>query len=151
MGVRILRRLNDDERGVSMVEFGFVAPVLALMVAGIVDLSMGLSHRFGLQQAVNRSLEMVQANRVQGNATSTGPDYSVLVRETAAAAGVTEDKVTMTRWLECDGVKQGSFDGSCAATADAARYVELRVVKDFVGRMFVKTVPVTVAGAVRIQ
>lgn len=144
--------LGRDQRGVSMIEFGIIAPFLALLVGGMVDLSMGLSQRFSMQQALNRSLEMVQANRPHADADESQVDYSFLVREVASAAGVSENKVTLTRWLECNGARQASYDGTCAETADAARYIELRVVKDFTGRMFVKTtVPITAAAAVRIQ
>ena len=144
--------LARDERGVSMIEFGIIAPFLALMVGGMVDLSMGLSQRFSMQQALNRSIEMVQANRPHADADETDIDYGFLVKEVATAAGVAENKVTMTRWLECNGAKQASYDATCAQGTDSARYIELKVVKDFTGRMFVKTtVPITAAAAVRIQ
>lgn len=145
------RPLLADERGVSMIEFGFMAPLLALLVAGIVDLSMGLSHRFSLQQALNRSLEMVQANRPDMGSEESAPDYEYLRQEAATAAGVSLDKVTMNRWLECNGVKQPQFTGTCAQDQELARYVELQVVKNFEGKMYVKTVPVTATAAVRVQ
>ena len=61
LGRFAIRKLRGDERGVSVVELGLVAPVLALMIAGIIDLSQGLAQRFAMQQAVNRSLELVLA------------------------------------------------------------------------------------------
>ena len=145
------RSVSRDERGVTFVEFGFLAPILAVLVAGIVDLSMGLSHRFSLQQAVNRSLEVVQANRPQMSSDESDVDYTYLATETATAAGVPASKVTLTKWCECDGVKQSSYTGSCTDGAELARYVQIRVTKDFSGKMLVKTVPVVATAAVRVQ
>jgi Flp pilus assembly protein TadG len=145
------RSVSRDERGVTFVEFGFLAPILAVLVAGIVDLSMGMSHRFSLQQAVNRSLEVVQANRPQMNSESNDVDYTYIATEAATAAGVTADKVTLTKWRECDGVKQSTYTGFCADGAELARYVQVRVTKDFKGRLYVKTVPVVATAAVRVQ
>jgi Flp pilus assembly protein TadG len=149
--LRVVRPIAEDRRGVSMIEFGFLAPVLAVLIGAIIDLSMGLSHVFTLQQSLDRSLQVVQANRPQQSAQASSVDLSYLKQEVATAAGVTEDKVVMTRWLECNGVKQTNYDGSCADGADTARYVDLRVTKDYVGKMYLKTFPVTASAAVRIQ
>lgn len=149
---RVSRAVRRDERGVSMIEFGLIAPFMALLIGGIVDLSMGLSQRFSMQQALNRSLEMVQANRPQADADDSEIDYDFLVQEVASAAGVPASKVTLTKALECNGTKQASYAGSCAQGTDSARYLELKVVKDFTGRMFVKTtVPITATASVRVQ
>jgi Flp pilus assembly protein TadG len=146
-----IRSIASDLRGVSMIEFGFLAPILAVLLGVIVDLSMGLSHVFTLHQSVNRSLEVVQANRPQQSAQDSDVDFSYLVREAAQAAGVTEDKVTLDRWLECNGVRQSAYTGTCADTADTARYVELRVAKEYKGKMYLKSYPVTARAAVRVQ
>ena len=145
------RSVSRDERGVTFVEFGFLAPILAVLVAGIVDLSMGMSHRFSLQQAVNRSLEAVQANRPQMNSEANDVDYTYLATETATAAGVPVSKVTLTKWRECNGVKQSTYTGFCPDGVELARYVQVSVTKDFTGRMYVKTVPVVATAAVRVQ
>jgi Flp pilus assembly protein TadG len=148
--IALVRSLAGDERGVSMVEFAFLLPLLALLVAGIIDLSQGFSHRFALQQALNRSLEIVQANRPDTDSEGSDVDYAYLVTEAATAAGVTPDKVTLTRWRECDGARQ-PYIGQCAPGVEMARYVELQVRKDFVGKLYLKTVPVTATAAVRVQ
>lgn len=146
-----MRRIARDRRGVSMIEFALLAPVLAVLMGAMIDLSMGLSHVFSLQQSLNRSLEIVQANRPQQSATTSEVDFSYLTKEVAQAAGVPESKVVITNWLECNGVKQTDYNGTCADGADTARYVDLRVTKDYVGKMYLKTFPVTATAAVRIQ
>jgi Flp pilus assembly protein TadG len=144
-------RIARDRRGVSMIEFGLLAPVVAVLMGAMIDLSMGLSHVFSLQQSVSRSLEMVQANRPQKAATASDVDFTYLTDEVAKAAGVPTSKVVITKWLECNGVKQSSYNGSCADGADTARYVDLKVTKDYVGKMYLKTFPVSANAAVRIQ
>ena len=149
--IRRLRRLPGDERAVSMVEMAIVAPVLALFVVGIADLSQALSQQFTMQQAVNRSLEMLMANPVQGDPADDDIDYSFLKEEAAAAAGVSEDKVALDRWLQCDGLRQPEFTGTCAAGQEMARYVSLRMEDSFTGGFHFATIPMTAAGAIRIQ
>jgi Flp pilus assembly protein TadG len=148
----LLRALRRDEQGTTLVEMGFLLPILAVMIAGIIDLSMGISARFSLQQSVTRSLEMIQANRPSiTNMQSNTVNYDFLKQEVAAAAGVGVDKVTLNQWLECSGVRQSSYTGTCAATQDTARYIELVVTKNYVGKLYVKTVPLRATAAVRVQ
>jgi Flp pilus assembly protein TadG len=149
---RALRRLRRDESGASLVEMGFLLPILAVMIAGIIDLSMGISERFSLQQSLNRSLEIVQANRPSiTNMQNNTVNFDYLRQEVATVAGVTLDKVTLNQWLECNGVRQGSYNGVCLANQDIARYVELTVTKNYVGKLYVKTVPLRASAAVRVQ
>jgi Flp pilus assembly protein TadG len=147
---RLLARLRRDERGASLIEFGLLAPVLALLVGGVIDLGEGLSERFQIQQAVNRSLEQLHSLPPQALANQKDVDYSFLTTEAQTAAG-TGSTVTLTKWLECDGVKQNSWDGSCPAGDDTARYVHLQVVKTFKGSFFMKSRTMTATGALRVQ
>jgi Flp pilus assembly protein TadG len=145
-----LPSLARDERGTSLIEFGFLAPALAVLAMGVIDLSRGLAERFQLQQAVARSLELVQARPAVAGATATDLDYSFAVTEAQAAAG-TGATVTMTRWLECDGVEQNSVTAVCAEDQDSARYLRLRIVKNFQGDFYFSTIRMTATGAVRTQ
>jgi Flp pilus assembly protein TadG len=159
--LRRLAALQHDERGVSAVEFALLAPVLATLILGIIDLSTGLSHRFTLQQAVNRSLEIVQANRVQRGREGGTPDYDFLRTEVAAAAGIPVADVTLTQWRECDGARATTFEGSCpdrlnAATntvepADTARYIQLRATRSFTGKVYAKRMTLQATSSVRVQ
>lgn len=145
-----LPTLARDERGTSLIEFGFLAPFLAMLAMGIIDLSRGLAERFAIQQAVSRSLELVQARPALASATATDADYSFALdaAEDAAGAGAT---VTMTRWLECNGVEQASVTGLCADGQDTARYLRIRIAKNFQGDFYFSRIPMTATGAVRTQ
>lgn len=146
-----VRRLSEDARGASLVEFALVLPLLVLLVSGIADLGRGLSERFTLQQAVNRSLELLQAHPPRAGANADSVDYSHLAEQAAAAADVSLDHVTISQWLECDNERQSAFDDSCAADEETARYLRLRIDKDFNGTFFLGTYPMVATGAVRVQ
>jgi len=146
-----LPSLARDERGTSLIEFGFLAPFLALLAMGVIDLSRGLAERFAIQQAVNRGLELVQARPAVAAANEDDVDYSFVETEVAAAAGVPETQVTLTRWLECDGVDSGNVNGTCEDGQDTARYLRVRVTKDFNAEFWFDTIPMAASGTLRTQ
>jgi Flp pilus assembly protein TadG len=147
----LFARLRRDDRGASLIEFGIMAPVLALLVGGVIDLSEGLSERYKIQQAVTRSLEQLQVQPAQADFNKSDVDYTYLQTEAATAAGVPTSQVTLTKWLMCDGVKQASWTGSCQTGQDTARYVHLQIAKTFTGFFFMKSKQMTATGAVRVQ
>ena len=149
--VRCCAALAGDRRGTSVVEMGFLAPVLGMLVMGVIDLGQGLSERYTLQQAVNRSIELLHTNPPEGAADEDDVDYSYLVAQAAEAAEVPTSQVTLTRWLECDGAKEASYTATCGDGEDTARYLELRIDKDFDANFFLGTMPMVATGAIRIQ
>jgi len=146
-----LVRLARDTRGASLTELALVTPLLFVFFAGIIDLGQGLSERFTMQQAVNRSLELLQAGPQEADAESDQVDYSYLTAEAAAAADVPPENVTLRRWLECDNVPQPDFAGDCDADEDTARYLQLRIEKEYEGWLFLDGYRMAATGAMRIQ
>ncbi len=116
--------LRRADRGASLIEFALFAPVLALMIMGISDVAMGYSAKLKLEQAAYRSLEKVAVGTVQS-------DYSYLRAEAATAAEVPITNVTVDNWLECDRVRQASFDGTCPAGQMISRYVQITILSTF--------------------
>ncbi|HEU0133250.1 MAG TPA: TadE/TadG family type IV pilus assembly protein [Allosphingosinicella sp.] len=147
--------LARDERGTSLIEFGFLVPFLALLTMGVIDLSRGLAERFAIQQAVSRGLELVQSRPALAAATASDVDYSFVKTEVGRAAGIkpaeVDQHVTVTRWLECNGVDAGDVNGTCPTNQDTARYLKVRVTKAFVGEFYLKTVPMAASGTLRTQ
>ncbi len=141
--------LSQDERGTSVIELAIIAPFLAMLIMGIIDLSTGFSRRLELIEAVNRTIEKVAAKNFEIPSGADGPDFAYLREDAAEAAGVPEDDVTVTRWLECDGEEQDDFEGTCAkdetrvecqtvdpdpdlgCTPVMARYVQIRIDSSF--------------------
>lgn len=150
--MKLLPALARDERGTSLIEFGFLAPFLALLTMGVIDLSRGIAERFALQQAINRGLELVQARPAYADATSGDVDYSFVKTEVAAAAEVKDPaQVTLTRWLECDGGDPKAVTDTCEDGQDVARYLRVRVTKTFIGEFYYKTIPLAASGTLRTQ
>lgn len=115
----------SDQRGTSVIEFALFAPIVALMVMGIVDFARGFSAKFTLESAVQRTLEKAVVGSIQA-------DYQYLRNEAAQAAGVPVANVTVTNWLECNGVKNPSFTGICTdEDAHVARYLQIRIQSNF--------------------
>ena len=152
MSIRtLLARLAADRRGTSVTELALVAPLLTLFATGLIDVGQGMSERFTMQQAVNRSLEQLQAGPIEGDADSNDVDYAFLVADAAAAADVPPSDVSVRRWLECGNEPQPDFDDSCDLGEETARYLELRIDKLYEARFFLGDHALTASAAVRIQ
>ncbi|MGA9581130.1 MAG: TadE/TadG family type IV pilus assembly protein [Allosphingosinicella sp.] len=149
--MKLPSNLARDERGTSLIEFGFLAPFLALLTMGVIDLSQGLAERFAIQQAVNRGLELVQARPAVADAQSGEVDYEFVRDEVALAAEVPESQVTLTRWLECDGAEKGDVNGTCEDGEAVARYLRVRVTKNFNGEFYYDSIPMVASGTLRTQ
>lgn len=130
-----IRRLGSDERGTSIVELGLFMPFLLTLIVGIVDVSNGLAMRFMLHKAVHRTLELATTHTQSMEDDESELDFSFLEAEAARAAQIpdedVEEDVEVSEWLECDGVQQPDFNGSCAEGESIARYVQVRVEKDY--------------------
>jgi Flp pilus assembly pilin Flp len=164
MNIRLpkLRRLARDERGVSLIELGLVAPFLSVLLMGCIDLGMGLSRRYDLQQAAHRTIELANVRALTAASDSNEIDFSFIKTEAMAAGRVDEDQVTLTRWLECDGeVMEPDVRVCPEADQKVARYIQLEI-NDQYEPMFELakiypitnrdgTIQMTVEAAVRIQ
>ena len=150
----MLKRLRREERGVTVVEFAFVAPVLVLFLLGIVDGARAISAKLTIDQAAYRGLEKIAVGTVQ-------TDYTFAQTEAATAAGVPTSNVTVTNWVECNGKKMPNFTDTCTGTQQTARYVQIAITKSFVpsfgyGKYFLSAdssgnVAMSTSAAIRIQ
>lgn len=148
--------LVRDCRGVGIMELALITPVLAVMLIGIVDLSRGLAARASLAQAAYRTLERVTVGGAQN-------DYTYLQAEAAEAARVTPDRVTVEKWLECDGERQADYNAVCAPEKMISRYVQITIRSTYqpsfrygpLSQTFGQTadgsVPITAVAAVRVR
>lgn len=123
--IRRIRTLVRDERGASIIEMAMVAPVLAMLLVGMVDISRAYSAKLQLEQAAQRSIEKVQQYRTT---TST---YATLQSEAATAAGVSATAVTVDYWLECNGARAADYNSSCTSGQTSARYISVSIDKNF--------------------
>ena len=114
-----LRTLRDDDRGAAIIELAMVAPVLALMTIGVVDLSNGFGKKMKLEQAAQRAIEKVM------NTTGDTTVESTIIAEAAAQAEITTDKVKVNYRLECNGNVSSATE--CAEGEKQAKWISVEV------------------------
>lgn len=141
-----MTRLFSNERGAAVIEMALVAPVLALGVIGIVDVSNAYSRKLALEQGAQRAVEKIM------NTTETTTVEATLANEvqcqvngSATTNGVTTcntsptQTITVTWRLDCTDsggavttqttTSSATYDGfTCASgTVRQARYVQVNV------------------------
>lgn len=131
---RTLANLCRDDRGHSFLELGFALPIFASLLIGTIDISRAVSERLKLEQAAQRTIEMLQ--RTDFNFDSTHDDRTTYQSEAATAAGVATSAVTVDAWLQCDTTKQTPMDqshynGTCNSGQVMSRYVNITIQKNF--------------------
>lgn len=120
---RLFRSIIADRAGVGLVELAFVLPVLLLLILGTIDLSQLVAARLDLEQAAQRTTDYALASRPRS------ADGTYLKNEAVAASGVPAENVTVEIYLECDRVRQDSFDNTCGSGETRARYVSVTILE----------------------
>jgi Flp pilus assembly protein TadG len=134
--IGMLNRITRDERGTSLIEMAMLAPLLATLTIGMVDISRGYSEKLFLEQAAQRAVERA----MQGMQGDESMDiFEGLQAEAAATADVEPQDVTVRYWLECNGVDQNASPGTMAADYEKvcpdgeyySRYLSVRIERTF--------------------
>lgn len=110
-----------DESGAAVIELALIAPILALMTMGIIDVSQAFGRKLTLEQAAQRAIE-----KVMQTTGDTTPEETIKT-EAAAQGDVEEDDVSVEYRLECDGVVQETFDTECDEGEVEARWLMVTV------------------------
>ena len=112
------RKLARNQRGSVIIELAFIAPILATMIVGVVDLSAAYSRKLVLEQAAQRAVEKIMQ--------TTGEDTvdDTIRNEAAAAAGIPVSQVSVTFTMTCAGTVT-DYATECANSATQVRYIEL--------------------------
>ncbi len=137
--IRPLQSLRSDERGVAIIELAMVAPVIALLTIGVVDLSNGFARKLRLEQAAQRSIEKVMQTTGTLTVEQTIEAEAVCQYNgtnqdgTCKTAPLTTDDVTVTHRLECDGTLKviAVDDEDCAPNETESRWVQVTVEDDY--------------------
>ena len=138
-----LPRLAADQHGAAIIELALVAPVLALTVIGIVDMSNAYSRKLALEQGAQRAVEKIMQTTESSTVENTLTTEAVCQVNGVNADGtcktspITSSNVTVTWRLECtdSGGTMTTQTSTVAATFDAytcasgtvkeARYVQV--------------------------
>src|SRR5438067_4764893 len=100
-------RLTTDNRGAAVIELALIAPVLLLLLVGIIDISNAFNRKIALEQGAQRAIEKV----MQSTADNTEQDSlkAELICQinginddgTCKSSPITTRDVTVTYRLEC--------------------------------------------------
>lgn len=119
---RLLRTLRRDQDGAAIIELAIVAPVLATLTIGVIDMSNAFSRKLALEQATQRAIEKVM--QTTGDVTVE----TTISSEAASQANVPEEQVTVTHRMECDGIEMADYNADeCADGEIEARYIMVTV------------------------
>jgi Flp pilus assembly protein TadG len=117
--IRRLRQLARDKRGSVVVEVALIAPVIATMVVGVVDLSNAFSAKLRCEQAAQRAIEKIM------NTTDEDTVENTLTAEAASQANVPTDNVTVKYRLECNGTVTTGTE--CGTGQVSSQWIEVTV------------------------
>jgi Flp pilus assembly pilin Flp len=137
--IRRFRSLRSDNRGAAIIELALVAPLLAVMTVGVVDLSNGFGRKLRLEQAAQRSIEKIMQTTGELTVEDTIANEAVCqyngVNEEGEcnAAPLTTDNVSVNHRLECDGVEKivTEEDQDCAEGETGSRWIQVTVWDDY--------------------
>jgi Flp pilus assembly protein TadG len=108
MMFRALGSLRSNVRGAAVIEMAMVAPVLALGVIGIVDMSNAYSKKLALEQGTQRAIEKIMNTTETSTVEATLADeVRCQVNGSTTAGGVTTcntktgQAITVTWRLDC--------------------------------------------------
>src|SRR3954453_13130746 len=119
-------RLLANDRGAAVIEMALIAPVLALGVIGIVDVSNAYSRKLALEQGAQRAVEKIMnttetstveatlANEVQCQVNGSTTSGGVQTCNTSATQAI-----TVTWRLDCT---DGSGTVTTQSTTSSATY-----------------------------
>lgn len=125
-----LTRLRDNERGAAIIELALVAPILATMTIGVIDLSNAFGRKLALEQAAHRAIEKIM------NTTASDTVEATLQNEAAKQANVSASNVEVTFRIECNGSETQADD--CAEGETMSQWINVEVTDTYTP-MFSKT------------
>ena len=117
------KALGRDTRGAAVVELAIVAPMIALLTVGIVDMSNGFSRKLKIEQAAQRSIEKIM------NTSASDTIENTLAAEAVAQANVPIGNVDVSYRLECDGALTDAEE--CAEDQVASQWISVTVTDQY--------------------
>ena len=132
-----LVKLWREDRGTAIIELAIIAPVIALMTVGVVDLSNGFNTKLKIEQAAHRSIEKVMQTTgitdvettiateaiCQFNGTETNGDCK--------SAPLTVANVKVEHSLYCNNASTPTTDPDCAAGEVESKWIKVTVWTDY--------------------
>ena len=140
--------LRSDERGAAVIELAMVAPMLALMTIGVVDLSNAYRRKLALEQGAQRAIEKVMQTTELSTVEDTLKTEAVCqvnglnANGTCKTSPINANNVTVTYRLECSNAgeivsTQSSTDSVAFddmdfnGTETPQKYIEVKVTDSY--------------------
>ena len=107
MSALLLRRLAKDDRATAVIELALIAPIVALTIAGIADLSNSFTRKLALEQGAQRAIEKIMQTTVDSTVEATLTNEAVCQVNGTNADGtcktspITVSDVTVTYRQDC--------------------------------------------------
>ena len=144
-----IRKLFRDERATAIIELALVAPIVALTVVGIADLSNAFSRKLGLEQGAQRAIEKIMQTTEDDTVEATLAAEAVCQVNGTDSAGVCKTSpitiadVTVTYRLDCTNTSTGAVTSTtttlplvfdtwiCTTGTTPSRYMSVTVVDKY--------------------
>jgi Flp pilus assembly protein TadG len=129
---KFLHKLRD-ERGAAIIELALVAPMLAVMTIGVVDMSNAFSRKLALEQGAQRAIEKIMQTTGTTTAEATIKAEAVCqvngtnANGTCKTGHIAASDVTVTYRLECAGTQVTDYDTECPSGQRESRYIRVTV------------------------
>lgn len=145
MKFMFLKRLSCENRGAAVIEMALIAPVFALTVIGIVDMSNAYSRKLGAEQGAQRAIEKIMQTTETDTVEGTLKTEAVCqvnglnTDGTCKTSPITASDVTVSYRLECKtsagtiAVVYTTTDPAihdattCVSSQREQRYIEVKV------------------------
>jgi Flp pilus assembly protein TadG len=164
------KSIAADERGAVIIELAMIAPVLALLTVGMVDMSNAFSRKLALEQGAHRAIEKIMQTTGDTTVGLALANEAVCQVNGTNAAGVcntspiTLADVTVTYRLECTttGGVMTAVSKTDAAQFDAlvcanngsdkeARYVQVSINDKYTPMMKIKFAALSTDGTYHLS
>jgi Flp pilus assembly protein TadG len=134
----IARRKNlaRDDSGAVLIELALAAPVLAMMVIGISDISIAYGKKLELEQAAQRAIEKVMQTTGKATAAETIKTEAVCQYNgvdsdgVCSTVGIDASDVTVSYNLKCNGAVT-AYNTDCPDGEAALRYIQATVADQY--------------------
>lgn len=110
--MRCFARLLGEDRGVSAIEFAFIAPVIAILIIGIIDFGMGLWQQIEVANAAEAGAAYAAAK--SWNSSVSGIENAV-TSATSLSSITASPAPTVPPWCGCPSTSGGITATTCGS------------------------------------
>ncbi|MDE2561621.1 MAG: pilus assembly protein [Sphingomonadales bacterium] len=119
--MRIFPRLGPAREGTALIELAIIMPVLTMIVLGLTDVVRAYMLKVHIEQVARTGGEYAAGSK------DRIPDPAEIQAQLATDSGLPASDITVTRWLECDGVSQGDVQYCATSSQQPAQYISIDV------------------------